>query len=64
MGLVRGRKSAADRGLRNLLIEPGKPWQNGANESFNEKFRDECPAMNRLYNRVHAELIVGTLRKR
>jgi transposase InsO family protein len=24
------------------LIEPGKPWQNGANESFNGKFRDEC----------------------
>src|SRR5580698_1594855 len=23
-------------------IAPGKPWQNGNNESFNGKFRDEC----------------------
>lgn len=23
-------------------IDPGKPWQNGSNESFNGKFRDEC----------------------
>ncbi|SDY26590.1 putative transposase, partial [Myxococcus xanthus] len=21
---------------------PGKPWQNGTNESFNGRFRDEC----------------------
>jgi len=27
------------------LIEPGKPWQNGLNESFNGKFRDECLSM-------------------
>jgi putative transposase len=37
---------AAARGLRNLRIEPGKPWQNGTNESFNGKLRDECLAMN------------------
>ena len=37
---------AVERGLRNLHIEPGKPWQNGTNESFNGKFRDECLAMN------------------
>jgi len=24
------------------LIDPGKPWQNGAVERFNGKFRDEC----------------------
>lgn len=23
-------------------IEPGKSWQNGSNESFNETFRKEC----------------------
>ena len=27
---------------RHLLIEPGKPMQNGYIESFNGKFRDEC----------------------
>lgn len=29
-------------GIRHLLIEPGKPMQNGYIESFNGKFRDEC----------------------
>ena len=31
---------AVERGLRNLHIEPGKPWQNSTNESFNGKFRE------------------------
>ncbi|WP_374013818.1 IS3 family transposase [Pseudoxanthomonas koreensis] len=29
-------------GIEHLLIEPGKPMQNGYIESFNGKFRDEC----------------------
>ena len=29
-------------GIEHLLIEPGKPMQNGFIESFNGKFRDEC----------------------
>ena len=29
-------------GIQHLLIEPGKPMQNGYIESFNGKFRDEC----------------------
>jgi putative transposase len=33
-------KWATEKGLRNLLIEPGKPWQNGTNESFNGKIRE------------------------
>jgi putative transposase len=32
-------------GLDMALIEPGKPWQNVTNESFNGKFRDECLSM-------------------
>jgi putative transposase len=51
---------AADRGLRNLLVEPGKPWQNGANESFNGKFRDECLAVNWFYSRAYANFIIET----
>jgi len=54
---------AADKGLRNLLIEPGKPWQNGTNESFNGKFRDECLAMNWFYSRAHAKVIIESWRK-
>lgn len=30
------------RGIEHLLIEPGRPMQNGYIESFNGKFRDEC----------------------
>lgn len=56
-------KWAAEKGLRNLLIEPGKPWQNGTNESFNGKFRDECLAMNWFYSRAHAKVIIETWRK-
>jgi len=29
-------------GISHLLIDPGKPMQNGYIESFNGKFRDEC----------------------
>ena len=29
-------------GIKHLLIEPGRPMQNGYIESFNGKFRDEC----------------------
>ena len=29
-------------GIRHILIEPGRPMQNGYIESFNGKFRDEC----------------------
>ena len=32
----------ASQGIRTAYIEPGKPWQNGVNESFNGRLRDEC----------------------
>ena len=28
-------------GVRTLFIQPGSPWENGCNESFNGKLRDE-----------------------
>jgi len=31
----------AESGVKTLYIEPGSPWQNGFNESFNGKLRDE-----------------------
>jgi transposase InsO family protein len=31
-----------DREIGALFIEPGSPWQNGHNESFNGVFRDGC----------------------
>jgi len=35
------RNWMASQGIRQMLTEPGKPWQNGYNESFNGKFRFE-----------------------
>jgi putative transposase len=33
---------AQGHGVRHILIEPGRPMQNGYIESFNGRFRDEC----------------------
>jgi len=33
---------AQGHGIRHILIEPGRPMQNGYIESFNGRFRDEC----------------------
>jgi putative transposase len=33
---------APSHGIQHILIEPGRPMQNGYIESFNGKFRDEC----------------------
>jgi len=31
-----------EKGINTQYIEPGKPWQNGYNESFNGILRDDC----------------------
>ena len=51
-------KWAKDEGLESVLSDPGKPWQNGKNESFNGKFRDECLAMQWFRNRLEAKVII------
>ncbi|MGE0388202.1 MAG: IS3 family transposase [Gammaproteobacteria bacterium] len=49
--------------LETALIDPGKPWQNGTNESFNGKFRDECLAMEWFRNRREAKVVIETWRR-
>lgn len=49
---------AAQEPLELALIEPGKPWQNGTNESFNGKFRDECLSMEWFRNRLEARVVI------
>jgi len=44
--------------LELVLIEPGKPWQNGTNESFNGKFRDECLSMEWFRHRLEAKVVI------
>ena len=43
-------------------IDPGKPWQNGTNESFNGKFRDECLSMEWFRNRIDAKITIEQFR--
>ena len=50
-------------GVSLRLIEPGKPWQNGSNESFNGKFRDECLSLEWFPDRINAKLTIEDWRK-
>lgn len=50
-------------GVQTTYIEPGKPWQNGTNESFNGKLRDECLNMQWFRNRVEAKVIIEEWRR-
>ncbi|GIV96272.1 MAG: hypothetical protein KatS3mg057_0929 [Herpetosiphonaceae bacterium] len=52
-----------DAGVRTAYIEPGKPWQNGTNESFNGKFRDECLNMEWFHNRREAQVMIEHWRR-
>jgi putative transposase len=49
--------------IETALIDPGKPWQNGANESFNGKFRDECLGMQWFQNRTEARVLIEAWRR-
>ena len=42
--------------IETALIEPGKPWQNATDESFNGKFRDEYLNLQWFRNRVDAKV--------
>ena len=54
---------AQQNGMNVSLIEPGKPWQNGLNESFNGKFRDECLSAEWFRNRMEAKVVIEDWRK-
>lgn len=44
-------------------IDPGKPWENGSNESFNGKFRDECLSMHWFKDRTDAKILIENFRR-
>ncbi len=50
-------------GVETALIDPGKPWQNGADESFNGRFRDECLSLEWFRSRREAKVIIETWRQ-
>ena len=44
--------------MQTLHIEPGSPWENGYNESFNGKLRDELLNGEIFYTLCEAQIIV------
>ena len=49
--------------INTAHIDPGKPWQNGLDESFNGKFRDECLSLEWFRNRAEAKIVIETWRR-
>ena len=45
------------------LIDPGKPWQNATDESFNGKLRDECLSVQWFRNRIDAPVSIEQWRR-
>jgi putative transposase len=53
----------ATAGIDTAFIDPGKPWQNGTDESFNGKFRDECLDMEWFRTRAEATVQIEQWRR-
>jgi putative transposase len=53
----------AAAGIDTAFIDPGKPWQNATDESFNGKFRDEYLTLNWFRNRVDARVGIEQWRR-
>lgn len=49
--------------IETALIDPGKPWQNGADESFNGKLRDECLNLEWFRTRTEARVVIENWRR-
>lgn len=49
--------------IDTALNDPGKPWQNGADESFNGKFRDECLSLEWFRSREEARVVIEVWRR-
>ena len=53
----------ANERIDTALIDPGKPWQNGTDESFNGKFRDECLSLEWFRSRAEARILIESWRR-
>ena len=50
-------------GVQTLYIEPGSPWENGYNESFNGKLRDKFLNGEIFYTLSEAAVLVEQWRR-
>lgn len=55
-------KWLAQADIGTAHIDPGKPWQNGTDESFNGRFRDECLSLEWFVNRTEARVVIENWR--
>ena len=53
----------ANEGIDAAHIAPGQPWQNGTDESFNGRLRDECLTMEWFRTRQEAAAIIEGWRR-
>lgn len=52
-----------EAGIETALIDPGKPWQNATDESFNGKFRDEFLTLHWFRHRLDAKVGIEQWRR-
>lgn len=52
-----------DRGMTPSRITPGKPWQNGSNESLNGTFRRECLDAEVFHSLAEARVVIEEWRR-
>jgi transposase InsO family protein len=52
-----------EHGIHTAHIAPGKPWENGSDESFNGRFRDECLNQEWFRNRREARAVIENWRQ-
>ena len=57
------RGSLGHVGVKTLFFEPGIPWENGYNESFNGKLRDELPNSAIFSSLREAEVLIERWRR-
>ena len=60
---VRPRRFVYQLAPLQAFIDPGKPWQNGTDESINGKFRNECLSLEWFRNRTEANVGIERWRR-
>ena len=53
----------ADEQIETAHVAPGKPWENGTDESFNGRLRDECLTLEWFRTRAEATVVIETWRR-
>jgi hypothetical protein len=61
--VIAGRNWLEWIGVKTLFIEPGSPWENGYNESFNGKLRDELLNGEIFYTLAEAKALIENWRQ-